>query len=173
MTCKPSAYTSEKPASLLFSATIASTIIGIFLGIYFYISSDPMTSIRITTFFIVGVIGILSFLRHSVFYKSDQMRMGWMQENPQFQIEVGFANLAIGLAGFAAAVLWWGPLACGMTLLTFGIYMASVLLLHIRESFVDSSKRKSATKKIANTAIFTLSLLGFAAFAFMQAGVLL
>jgi len=170
MDSRPSIDISSRTASLLFSATLASTILGIFLGLYFYFASEWITSLRIATFLLVGTVGLLSFLRHSVFYKSDQARMGWHQENPRFQIEVGFANLAIGVAGLAAALLWWGPLACGMALLTYGLYIACTLLLHTREAFSSSSEGKRGLKRMVNAALFTISLLGFAAFAFGAAG---
>ena len=156
--------TSPRIASRLFTATILASAAGIFFGIYF-LFINPETAIRVATALMVGVVGALSFLRHSVFYRSDQARMGWTQENPQFQIEVGLANLAVGGAALAASLLGWGSRACGMTLLIYGLYIFCTLLLHIRDALHHPEKRGDALPRIANSAIFSLALLGFAFFA--------
>jgi hypothetical protein len=152
--------TSPRTASRLFTATILASAAGIFIGIYF-LFIDPETSIRIATVLMVGTVGLFSFLRHSVFYKSDQARMGWAQENPQFQIEVGLANLSIGGAAIAASLLGWGSLACGMTLLVYGLYIFCTSLLHIRGALHLPDKSGQALARIAISAIFALALLGF------------
>ena len=103
--------TSPEPASRLFTATIFASAAGIFFGIYF-LFVDPEMAIRIATALMVGVVGLLSFLRHSIFYQSDQSRLGWAQENPQFQIEVGLANLSMGGAALAASLSRGGSQAC-------------------------------------------------------------
>ena len=97
-------------ASVLFAATIAATITGIFLTIYF-LFINPDLAYRIAAAVLVGVVGLLSFLRHSVLYRSDQARMGWAQDRPEFQHEVGYANLAIGLVSFVAALYIFGLIA--------------------------------------------------------------
>jgi len=153
--------TSPGPASRLFAATILASAAGIFSAIYF-LFIDLETAIRIATALMVGVVGLLSFLRHSVFYQSDQARMGWTQENPQFQIEVGLANLSVGGAAIAASLLGWGLLACGMTLLVYGLYIFCTSLLHIRDALHLPDKRGHALARIAISAIFALALLGFA-----------
>ncbi len=157
--------TSPVLASRLFAATILASAAGIFSGIYF-LFIDPEISIRIATALMVGVVGLLSFLRHSVFYQSDQSRMGWAQENPQFQIEVGIANQSIGGAALAASLLGWGTLACGITLLIFELYISCTSLLRIRDSLHNPEKREHGLLRIANSAIFALALLGFAFIAF-------
>jgi len=156
--------TSPRIASRLFAATILASAAGIFFGIYF-LFIDPETAIRAAAALMAGVAGPLSFLRHSVYYRSDQARMGWTQENPQFQIEVGFANLAIGGAALAASLLGWGSRACGMTLLIYGLYIFCTLLLHVRDALHHPEKRGHALPRIVNSAIFSLALLGFAFFA--------
>ncbi|MBK6680706.1 MAG: hypothetical protein IPG53_12075 [Ignavibacteriales bacterium] len=44
-----------------------------------------------------GVVGILAFIRHVVFHKSDALRLGWEADRPDWMFEVGFANLAFGV----------------------------------------------------------------------------
>ena len=153
-------------ASVLFAATISTTVVGIFVTIYF-LFSDPGFAYRFAAALLVGIVGLLSFLRHSVFYRSDQARMGWVQDRPEFQIEVGFANLAIGLIAFAAAGLNWGPLACGISLLTYGTYLLCTLLLNAYEAVYVVEIRARATKSVINTAFFVaaLCIFGFLALA--------
>ena len=153
-------------ASALFAATIVTTIIGIFVTIYLLLS-DPGLAYRVAAAVLVGVVGILSFLRHSVFYRSDQARMGWTQDRPEFQLEVGYANLAIGLIALMAAGLDWGPLACAISLLTYGTYLLCALLLHLYEVVYVVEIRGRATKSVVNTAFFVAALyiFGFLALA--------
>jgi hypothetical protein len=150
-----------KIASFLFGATLVATLAGIFITIY-YLFADPVFAYRIAAAILVGVVGVISFLRHSVFYRSDQARMGWRQDHPEFQLEVGYANLAIGIAAFLAAGLNWGPLACGITLLIYGLYLLCTLLLHAHEALYVKDLRARATKSVINTGIFVIVLLIFA-----------
>jgi hypothetical protein len=153
-------------ASVLFAATIVATIAGIFATIYFMFT-DPGFAYRVAAAVLVGVVGILSFLRHSVFYRSDQARMGWIQDRPEFQLEVGYANLAIGLIALLAAGLNWGTLACAVSLLTYGTYLLCALLLHLYEAVYVVEIRGRATKSVINTAFFVAALyiFGFLALA--------
>ena len=66
--------TSPKAASRLFTTTILASTAGIFSGIYFLFIDQEM-ALRIATALMIGVVGLLSFLRHSVFYQSDQSRL--------------------------------------------------------------------------------------------------
>jgi nucleoside 2-deoxyribosyltransferase len=51
----------------------------------------------------VGATGLVSLLRHSVFHRSDAVRMGWDHgRRNDVQMEIGFANLAWVLVGIAA-----------------------------------------------------------------------
>lgn len=135
---------------------------------HFFLFVNPGTAIVVVTLLLVSGVGILSFLRHSVYYRSDQARMGWSQEHPEFQIEVGFANLAIGLAALIAIVLNMGPLAYGMALLTYALYLLCTLVLHAWEAMYSKEMRKRAVQSTFNTGLFTLFLLLFAVMAFMQ-----
>ena len=85
----------------------------------FFIFTNPDLTVRIAAAVLVGAVGVLSFVRHSVYFASDQVRMGWHQDRPEFQLEVGYANLAIGIWALVAAVLGRG-LVCGVMLATCG-----------------------------------------------------
>ena len=152
-------------ASMLYATAVAVSAIGIFAGIFFlFVNID--TAVRVVAAVLVGVVGFLSFLRHSVFYKSDQIRMGWRQDRPEFQLEVGYANLAIGLWAFIAAALNWGTLACGLALVIYGTYLLCALFIHVREanSFEDlhtPAHRQRVVRSVMTTVLFVVVLLGF------------
>jgi hypothetical protein len=145
-------------ASALFVMTIVVTITGIFISIYL-LFVDPGLAYRTSALFLVGIVGILSFIRHSIFYQSDQSRMGWIQDHPGFQLEVGYANLAMGIVATVASVLNWGPRACGITLLTYGLYLFCTLILHVYEIGHGSAVRYRAMKSAGFTAFFVIILL--------------
>ena len=165
-----------REAALLFGATMVVSVIGVFLGI-FYLFVNIDLSIRITTALLVGVVGIASFFRHSVFYLSDQVRMGWKQEHPEFQLEVGYANLAIGIWAIIVAGLNLGALTCGLLLAIYGTYLLCTLALHIREACAakdlrHTGHRDRAMTSVISTSIFVAMLIFFAAVAFGRVGVM-
>ena len=162
-------------ASFLMGATLAVSMIGIFIGIFFLFINIEL-AIRIAAAVLVGVVGVVSFVRHSVYYESDQIRMGWRQEHKEFQLEVGYANLAIGIWGLVAAAFNWG-LVCGVALAIYATYLFCTLLLHLSESHAWEDLHKSvhhsrAIKSVVSTGFFVVVLAGFAFVAFAHAGVL-
>jgi hypothetical protein len=165
-----------KAAATLFLASMIVSMVGVFLGI-FYLFFDVSLSIQITTALLVGFVGVASFFRHSVFYISDQIRMGWRQEHPEFQLEVGYANLAIGIWALAVVALRWGALACGLTLAIYGTYLLCTLGLHIHEAFAGKDIRHSGHRdrvfsSVISTCVFVILLFFFAVVAFGRAGML-
>ena len=152
-------------ASRLFAATILATMAGVFIGI-FLLFVDADLAVRIAVVLLVGVVGVLSWLRHTVYYSSDQARMGWEQEHPQFQMEVGYANLAIGVVALAAAGLSWGMLAYAISFFTYGLYLLGALAIHVGEYRAKPSSR--GRMSIINTAFFVVVLFGFGAFALLS-----
>ena len=163
-----------KTASQLMAATMVVSMVGIFTGIYLLFVNAGL-AFRVLAVFLVGVVGTLSFLRHSVYYRSDQARMGWTQEHPEFQLEVGYANLAIGIAAFAAAILDWGSLACGITLFIYGTYLFCTFLLHLRQAipaddFHHPGQRQRAIRSTVSTGFFVAVLFIFAFLAIASAG---
>ncbi len=162
-------------ASVLMGATMAVSMIGIFIGIfYLFISTD--IAIRIAAVVLVGFVGIISFFRHSVYYHSDQIRLGWRQDHPEFQIEVGYANLAFGIWALVAAALDWGALACGMMLALYATYLLCALFLHLSEVHAWEelhipAHRSRVIRSVVSTGFFVLVLFGFGLVAFARAGV--
>jgi hypothetical protein len=164
-----------REASLLMGATMAVSMIGIFISIFFLFINIELT-IRIATAILAGAVGIISFVRHSVYYESDQARMGWRQEHREFQLEVGYANLAIGIWALVAAVFNWG-LVCGVILALYATYLFCTLLLHLSESHAweelhKTEHRSRAIRSVVSTGFFVVVLAGFALIAFAHAGVL-
>jgi hypothetical protein len=162
-------------ASLLMGATMAASMIGIFLGIFFLFVNTDLT-VRITAAILVGVVGVLSFLRHSVYYESDQVRMGWRQDHPEFQLEVGYANLTLGIWALVVAAFSW-VLVCGIMLAAYGTYLLCALLLHLSQARApdglhDPALRKRAIRSTISTGFFVLALFLFGLVALARAGVL-
>jgi hypothetical protein len=162
-------------ASLLMGATMTVSMIGIFIGIFFLFINIDIT-IRITAAILVGAVGIISFVRHSVYYQSDQVRMGWRQDHPEFQLEVGYANLAFGIWALVAAALNW-ILVCGVMLAIYATYLLCALLLHLYEAHAWEdlhipAHRSRAIKSVVSTGFFVLVLFAFSVVAFARAGVL-
>lgn len=160
-------------ASLLMGATMAVSFLGVFLGI-FALFFDRDLAVRIATAALAGLVGIISFLRHSVYYQSDQARMGWRQDHPEFQLEVGYANLAIGIWGLAAAAFGW-ILACAVVLAIYATYLFCALLLHLSEAYAGEDLHipahcSRAIRSMVSTGFFVVVLAGFGLLAFAQAG---
>ncbi len=107
---------------------IVLVALSIFLGIFFL--PDIAKSIDIILLLAVAVIGILSFFSHVIFHKADAKRLGWESERPDWQFEVGFANLAIGLVALLAYLLAWNILAKSSIILIYGVYLFQAAILH-------------------------------------------
>ncbi len=117
-------------AARLMYATYVVGAVGIVVGMY-TVHSDP-PSLSIATLLAVGLAGLLSFVRHSVFHRSDAARMGWdLGTRNNFQIEVGLANLAWGATAVLAVLFDWGIAAQATTFLTFGIYLLAVAAMQV------------------------------------------
>jgi hypothetical protein len=161
-------------ATRLFLATIAVSMVWIFLGIFFFFINIDL-AVRVAAALLVGLVGVISFLRHSVYYRSDQVRMGWHQDHPEFQLEVGYANLAIGLFALAVALFNGGTASCGIVLGIYGTYLLFTLLLHAHEAWGKQDiplppDRQRAVRSVFSTGFFVLALYGFAFIAFARTG---
>ncbi len=115
--------------------------LGLFIG-FTTIQQDP-PSLALATLLAVGVGGILSFVRHAVFNRSDAARMGWdLGRTNNFQIEVGIANLAWGLLAVFTVVFGWGLAAQAAAILVFGFYLTCVT------GYLVVSSRAGHTRKV-------------------------
>ena len=134
-----SATVSTKPASVLMWSTYVIGGIGAFIGFY-TINLDP-PSLTIPALLSVGATGILSFLRHSIYNRSDAVRGGWdFGTRNNFQVEVGLANLAWGVYAIVAVVFDWGLMALSASFLISGAYFVFVTVFVIVTSDLKNRK---------------------------------
>ncbi len=104
--------------------------IGVFIG-FKGLSSNPPT-MRWGTLLAVGGGGVLSFVRHSLLHRSDAARMRWdLGRRNNFQIEVGLANLAWGLAAIIVVALNLPIATQAAVCLTMGIYLFAVFVMQL------------------------------------------
>ena len=126
-------------SGLISIISMAAGTAGIFFGFY-YLGQDPLLALRIVTLSTVGIVGLLSFVRHVVFYKSDMKRLGWETDKPDWMFEVGFANLAFGLAGILAVAADWDKNALIISLAGYAFYLLQAGILHGYRYFTDAEK---------------------------------
>jgi hypothetical protein len=113
----------------------------------------------------VGVVGIVSMIRHSLFHRSDAARMGWdLGRRNNFQIETGFANLAIGLPALAAVALDWGVVVEAAFVLAYALYFVQVTVLVL----IDREDGKVDVPRVA-TMLMQTGFLGYFALAALAA----
>ena len=172
----PAEKVTAREAGALFGATMAIAMMGIFIGI-FMLFVDVSIAVRIAAAVLVGIVGILSFFRHSVWYRSDQVRKGWYQEHPEYQLEVGYANLAFGVWGVIVPTFDFGSLACGVVLGMYGTYLLCTLFLHAYEAFWGEDlhrpeHRQRARHSVVSTGTFVIVLFAFAIIAIAHTGAL-
>ncbi len=154
---------STRPAVLLMIATYVAGAVGIFIA-FSELNQDP-PSLTFGALLAVGVSGMLSFVRHSIFHASDAARMGWgIGRRNNFQIEVGLANLAWGLLAILAVVLDWGIVVEAASFLVFGFYLGAVALMLL---FTPTDERTRPWRQVAAMGAFAVMLLwvGFAGMA--------
>ena len=150
---------SENPriSLVLMILTYAFGAVGIAIG-FSTVADDP-PSLSTAALLGAGVPGVLSWLRHSVFNRSDAKRMGWDlgRRNP-FQIEVGLANLAWGILAILAVVLDWGIVAEGAALMVFGLYLALSSVMVAFSPPGDRGHRLGPTTAMALAGVFLVIL---------------
>tara|TARA_B100001964_G_scaffold162981_1_gene178894 strand:+ start:66 stop:557 length:492 start_codon:yes stop_codon:yes gene_type:complete len=113
-----------------------------------------------TSGLVIGGGGIISFVRHSLFHRSDALRMQWdLGRRNNFQIEAGFANFAWGATSLAALFCDWGIKAQGALIFSYGLYITMAAALHFVDVF---SFRKDGGGSIGGsllTMAFAVALL--------------
>jgi uncharacterized membrane protein YfcA len=142
---------------------MAVATLGIFFG-FFFLSSQPIKALALVTGTCVGVVGILAFVRHVVFHRSDAARLGWQTDRPDWQFEVGFANLAFGVMGCTVAI--WMPSfpVFFVVLLGYSAYLAQAALLHLYRYFTDPSRSAARLwRSVIATLLFAAMMAVFAA----------
>ena len=106
--------------------------VGIAVAYYLYFHwSDARPAIEIILLTCVAFNGIISFVSHVIFHKSDARRLGLESANPGFQFEVGFANLAMGLGALLSLVFHWGATANIAIILCYALYLLQAIIMHL------------------------------------------
>jgi hypothetical protein len=140
--------------------------IGIFFG-FFFLSSRPFTALAIVTGTCVGVVGVLAFFRHVFFHRADAARLGWTTDRPDWQFEVGFANLAFGITAWF--VVFWAPSypAFFVLLLGYSVYLGQAALLHLYRYLTDDTRSVARLwRSVIGTFLFAVMMAVFAYRAF-------
>ena len=149
-------------AQLLNLGGMAVGAVGIFIG-FWLLSSAPLTALAVVTGTCVGVIGIMAFLRHVVFHREDAARMGWQTDRPDWQFEVGFANLAFGLPGLLVAIWLQSYPAFFVLLLCYSLYLAQAAVLHFYRYLTDGNRSAARLwRSVIGTSLFAALMLVFA-----------
>jgi hypothetical protein len=105
---------------------------GVALAYYmFFHWKDARIALEIILITCVAFNGLISFISHVIFHKSDAKRLGMEADNPGFQFEVGFANLAMGLAALAAFFGAWGVIANTIIVLCYTLYILQSVIFHL------------------------------------------
>jgi hypothetical protein len=144
----------------LMMATYAVGAVGLAVSFWYLGDGDAGASAAWAAVVAVGGSGLLSFVRHSVFHRSDAARMGWdYGRRNNFQIEVGLANLAIGATGIAAWALGWGVHAEGTVVVVFGLYLLGAALLHASELRDSGAEGGGRFGPLLATVAFSAALL--------------
>lgn len=136
--------------------------IGIFMGFY-YLSDAPEKAYAIVTLCTVGIVGVLAFIRHVIFHKSDARRLGWETDRPDWMFEVGFANLAFGLMGIAAVFYFNSIQIHTVVLFGYAIYLLQAALLHGYRYFTDTKRSPARLwRSCISTLVYAGMLIYFA-----------
>jgi hypothetical protein len=147
-------------ARLISIAGMVAGAIGIFFGFY-YLADAPRTSLNIVTVTTVGIVGVLAFVRHVIFHKSDAKRLGWETDRPDWMFEVGFANLAFGFMGFMVVFAKWGMQAQAAVILGYSLYLFQAAMLHGYRYFTDKERSRA---KLWRSVLATLLYAGMMTF---------
>lgn len=152
-------------ARFLSIAAMVVAGIGIFLGFY-YLPVRPQLALTVVTGTTVGVVGVLAFIRHVVFFRADAARLGWPTDRPDWAYEVGFANLAFAIMGLVAAFLAGGTLAQGLVLLGYAAYLLQAAILHFYRYLTDEVR---SAARLWRSVLLTLLYAGIMAYFAAQA----
>jgi hypothetical protein len=150
---------------------ILELIAGIFgVGVGIWRLPDAASAFAVVTPTAVGLVGLLAFFRHFVFHGSDAKRLGWESTGPEFQYEVGFANLAFALVAFLAYFGGWAVAAQVAVVLGYGLYLLQAALLHTWRSVHREGRLRRLLQSALPALVFSLLMIYLAVNAMIQAG---
>ena len=150
---------------------ILELIAGIFgVGVGIWRLPDATSALAVVTPTAVGLVGLLAFVRHFFFHHSDTKRLGWESIRPEFQYEVGFANLAFALVAFMAYFGGWGVAAQVAVVLGYGLYLLQAALLHTWQSVYGEGRLCRLLRSALPALAFSLLMIYLGVEAMIQAG---
>ena len=150
---------------------ILELIAGIFgVGVGIWRLPDAASALAVVTPTAVGLVGLLAFVRHFLFHKSDAKRLGWESNRSEFQYEVGFANLALALVAFMAYFGGWALAAQVAVALGYGLYLLQAALLHTWQSVYGEGRLRRLFQRALPALVFSLLMIYLAVEAMIQAG---
>ena len=149
---------------------ILELIAGVFgVSIGFSRLPDAVSALQIVTLTAVGLVGLSAFLRHFVFHKSDARRLGWDSTRPEFQYEVGFANLSFAVVAFFVYFGEWGLAPNVAVVLGYGLYLLQAALLHTWKSLSGDGGVRRFLQSALPALVFSSLLIYFAAWGMIAA----
>lgn len=150
---------SPRPSKILMLLTYVIGGIGYFVGI-FTLQQDP-PSLSVAGLLAVTVTGVLSFIRHAIYNRSDAVNGGWdYGQRNNFQIEVGLANLAWGVFALLTVIFDWGLVAMSSSFLISGLYFAFVAIFVI----ITPDARQRKIGPIIGIAVWALMMIVMGSF---------
>jgi hypothetical protein len=123
---------------------------------------DAASALQIVTLTAVGLVGLSAFVRHFIFHKSDARRLGWDSTRPEFQYEVGFANLGFALVAFFVYFGEWGLAPHVAVVLGYGLYLLQAALLHTWKSVRGDGGVRRFLQSALPALIFSSVMIYFA-----------
>lgn len=139
---------------------VMELVAGIFgVGIGLWRLPDAASALEVVTPTAVGLVGLLAFLRHFVFHESDARRLGWESIRPQFQYEVGFANLAFALVALLAYFGGWAVAGQVAVVLGYGLYLLQAALLHTWEAVREEDGLRRLLLRALPALVFSLLMI--------------
>ncbi len=153
---------------------ILELIAGIF-GVWVGLSRlpDAASALVIVTPTAVGFVGLLAFVRHFVFHESDAKRLGWESSRPEFQYEVGFANLAFALVAFLVYFKEWAVAAHVTVVLGYGLYLLQAAILHTWQAVRGEDRLRRLLQSALPALVFSLLVIYLAISAMIEVGLFL
>jgi hypothetical protein len=143
---------------------------GIALAYYLYFRwSDARPALEVILLTCVVFNGLISFVSHVIFHKADAARLGLESASPGYQFEVGFANLAMGLAALAAFLFQWGISAYIVLVLCYSLYIMQAVIFHFWR-FMNKQRSDAGYLwgSVVLSAIYVANMLFFALAAITQ-----
>ncbi len=135
--------------------------VAVFMGFY-YLEINKEITMKIVVGGMVGCVGLLSFVTHVIFHKADAKRLGWQTDRPDWQFEVGFANLAFGISALLSLTSYL-PARSGIVItIAYALYLFQAAILHgIRALQSTPIKLKKLILSSGLTFVFVFFMIYF------------